>query len=173
MVTCPQHRADMFMDLDAGPREGGTSLADKRAMLLEFLRCQRLPLHVKCEGATPLNSPAAPSSRRRCRCLAGCDIWRRSNAGGLAGGSLAKMHPGDSRLTPSPTSTVPNQISRSWRRRWFSWREKTVFAEQFTRYTDLGFIGHDSAGNPISIRELLVHVIEEHTRHNGHPLPAT
>src|ERR1035437_10138588 len=45
-----QHRSDMFMDLDADPREGGTSLGDERATLLEFLRCQRLTLQVKCEG---------------------------------------------------------------------------------------------------------------------------
>ncbi len=50
VVTKPQHRADMFMDLDADPREGGTSLGDERATLGEFLRCQRLTLQLKCQG---------------------------------------------------------------------------------------------------------------------------
>ena len=34
--------------------------------------------------------------------------------------------------------------------------------------TDLGFVGHDGAGNPLSLRELLVHMVEEYARHNGH-----
>src|SRR4051794_11133449 len=41
-------RADMFLPLDEDPRENGTSLGDERATLVEFLRCQRLTLEVKC-----------------------------------------------------------------------------------------------------------------------------
>ena len=51
---------------------------------------------------------------------------------------------------------------------WTAWREEIAFAEHFARDTDLGFIGRDSVGNPISLRELLVHMIEEYGRHNGH-----
>jgi hypothetical protein len=40
----------MFTDLEADPREGGTSLGDERATLIEFLRGQRLTLLLKCEG---------------------------------------------------------------------------------------------------------------------------
>ncbi len=40
----------MFTDRGLDPREGGTSLGDERATLVEFLRCQRLTLQVKCEG---------------------------------------------------------------------------------------------------------------------------
>ncbi len=32
------------------PREGGPSLGDERATLMEFLRCQRLTLELKCSG---------------------------------------------------------------------------------------------------------------------------
>lgn len=49
-MTTPQHRADMFLDLEADPREGGESLGDERATLVEFLRCQRLTLELKCGG---------------------------------------------------------------------------------------------------------------------------
>src|SRR5215216_4377381 len=45
----PQHRADMF-ELPADPREGGTTLGDERATLIEYLRRQRLTLQIKCEG---------------------------------------------------------------------------------------------------------------------------
>jgi Protein of unknown function (DUF664) len=168
-----QHRADRFLDLEADPRRGGTSLGDERATLVEFLRRQRLTLQVKCEGLTAaqLASRAVePSSRRQCRCLAWCDTWRRSNAGGFGGGSPARTCPGDTSATTSPTatSTVPNPIRGSWRKRGPAWHEEIAFAEQFARDTDLGFIGRDWAGNPISLRELLVHMIEEYARHDGH-----
>ncbi len=52
MVTVikPQHRADRFVDPESDPREGGTSLGDERATLIEYLRGQRLTLQIKCEG---------------------------------------------------------------------------------------------------------------------------
>jgi uncharacterized damage-inducible protein DinB len=51
---------------------------------------------------------------------------------------------------------------------WTAWREEIAFAEQFTRDHDLDFAARDSEGEPISLRELLVHMIEEYARHNGH-----
>ena len=40
----------MFVDPEADPREGGTSLGDERETLIEFLRGQRLTMQLKCEG---------------------------------------------------------------------------------------------------------------------------
>ena len=51
---------------------------------------------------------------------------------------------------------------------WAAWEEEVGFAEQFARDTDLNFVGRDGADQPISLRELLVHMIEEYARHNGH-----
>jgi uncharacterized damage-inducible protein DinB len=51
---------------------------------------------------------------------------------------------------------------------WAAWQEEVAFAEQFTADHDLGFVGHDSQGDPVSLRELLVHMVEEYARHNGH-----
>jgi len=51
---------------------------------------------------------------------------------------------------------------------WAAWRDEVGFAEQFARDTDLRFVGRDGAGEPVSLRELLVHMIEEYARHNGH-----
>ena len=42
------------MDPQDDPREGGTSLGDERTTLLEFLRCQRLTLQIKCDGLDPV-----------------------------------------------------------------------------------------------------------------------
>ncbi len=51
---------------------------------------------------------------------------------------------------------------------WAMWREEVAFAERFVGETDLAFVGEGGAGDPISLRELLVHMIEEYARHNGH-----
>ena len=51
---------------------------------------------------------------------------------------------------------------------WAAWREEVAFAEQFTRDHDLGYVGCDSEGEPVSLRELLVHMIEEYARHTRH-----
>ena len=48
------------------------------------------------------------------------------------------------------------------------WREETEFSDGFTRVTELDFVGQDGAANPVSLRELLVHMVEEYARHNGH-----
>jgi uncharacterized damage-inducible protein DinB len=51
---------------------------------------------------------------------------------------------------------------------WAAWRTEVAFAEHFLSDTDLSFVGQDGAGRAISLRELLVHMIEEYARHNGH-----
>jgi hypothetical protein len=46
----PSRRADMFVAAEHDPREDGPSLGDERATLIEFLRCRRLTLELKCSG---------------------------------------------------------------------------------------------------------------------------
>ena len=43
-----------------------------------------------------------------------------------------------------------------------------AFAEQFVRDRALDYVGQDSEGDPVSLRVLPVHMIEEYARHNGH-----
>jgi hypothetical protein len=40
----------MWVDPEDDPREGGPSLGDERTTLVEYLRCQRLTLELKCSG---------------------------------------------------------------------------------------------------------------------------
>ena len=47
-------------------------------------------------------------------------------------------------------------------------RRVRLHAEQFARDTDLSFVGRDSEGKPISLRELLVHMIEEYAPTGDH-----
>jgi uncharacterized damage-inducible protein DinB len=165
-----QHRSDMFMDLDADPREGGTSLGDGRATLLELLRCQRLTLQVKCEGldaaqlACRAVEPSTMSLLGLVRHMAQVERgWFRQR---FAGQDVPRRY--QSEAEPDGDFDGAEADQEVVEEAWSAWREETAFAEQFARNTDLGFIGRDSADNPISLRELLVHMIEEYARHNGH-----
>ena len=169
-MTTAQHRAELFLDPASDPREGGPRLGDERTTLAEYLRCQRLTLQLKCEGldAEQLARRAVEPStisllglvrhmaevergwfRRR---FAGLDVPRRYQTGTDPDGDF------------NGAVADPAVVEEAWA----AWREEVAFAEQFARDHDLDFAGHDSEGEPISLRGLLVHMIEEYARHNGH-----
>ena len=169
-VTTPRHRADLFLEPAADPRAGGTSLGDERATLEEFLRCQRLTLQLKCEGldaeqlARRAVEPSTMSLLGLLRHLADVERgWFRIR---FAGQDVGKRYQSAAEPDGDFDGAVadPAVVDEAWA----AWREEVAFAEQFTRDTDLGFVGHDSQDSPISLRELLVHMIEEYARHNGH-----
>jgi len=169
-VTKPQHRADMFMDLVADPREGGPSLGDEGATLSEFLRCQRLTLQLKCEGldaaqlACRAVEPSTMSLLGLLRHMAEVERgWFRRR---FAGQDVPKRYQSAAEPDGDFDGAVPDHAVVE--EAWAAWRDEVDFAERFARATDLSFVGHDGAGTPISLRELLVHMIEEYARHNGH-----
>ncbi|MFI9814285.1 DinB family protein [Saccharothrix variisporea] len=52
---------------------------------------------------------------------------------------------------------------------WAAWREEVAFAEGFVRDAPgLDVQGHDDWRGTVSLRWVLVHMIEEYARHNGH-----
>lgn len=170
VVTKPQHRADMFIDLDTDPREGGPSLGDERATLIEFLRCQRLTLQLKCQGldagqlARRAVEPSTMSLLGLVRHMAEVERgWFRRR---FAGHDVPKRYQSDAEPDGDFDGAVADQAVVE--EAWAAWREEVAFAEQFACDTDLGFVGQDGGGNPISLRELLVHMVEEYARHNGH-----
>jgi len=49
------------------------------------------------------------------------------------------------------------------------WREEAEFADKFTmEAADLDVVGNIEYQGPVNLREVLVHVIQEHARHVGH-----
>lgn len=55
-------------------------------------------------------------------------------------------------------------------RAWETWRAEVAFAERFVAEApDLDLTGAgESQGDPIPLREVLIHMVEEYGRHNGH-----
>jgi uncharacterized damage-inducible protein DinB len=169
-VTTPQHRADQFLDPGSDPRQGGPRLGDERATLNEFLRGQRLTLQLKCDGldagqlARRAVEPSTMSLLGLVRHLAEVErSWFRRRFAGL---DVPKRYQTEADPDADFNGAVadPAVVEEAWA----AWREEIAFADQFTRDHELGFVGYDSEGEPISLRELLVHMIEEYARHNGH-----
>ena len=56
----------------------------------------------------------------------------------------------------------PNVVQKAWE----AWRTECAFMDQFVAdAADLGLTDRD---RQISLREVLVHMVEEYARHNGH-----
>jgi uncharacterized damage-inducible protein DinB len=166
----PQHRADRFIDADSDPREAGVSLGDERSTLTEYLRGQRLTLQIKCEGldATQLAwravEPSTMSLLGLVRHMA--EVERKWFRQRFAGQDVPNRYQTAAEPDGDFDGAVPDQVVVD--EAWAAWHDEVTFAEQFALNTDLNFVGHDGAGEPISLRELLVHMIEEYARHNGH-----
>ena len=168
-VTAPQHRADMFVEAARDPREGGPRLGDERTTLNEFLRGQRLTLQLKCEGldagqlARRAVEPSTMSLLGLLRHMAEVERgWFRRRFAGL---DVPKRY--QTEANPDADFNEAVADSAVIEDAWTAWREEIAFAEQFTRDHDLDFVASDANGQ-FSLRELLVHMIEEYARHNGH-----
>jgi uncharacterized damage-inducible protein DinB len=169
-VTTPQHRADLFIDPVDDPREGGPRLGGERATLTEFLRSQRLTLELKCAGldaeqlARRSVEPSTMSLLGLVRHMAEVERrWFRTR--------FAEDNPGFLYQTADDPDgdfngavADPVVVDEAWA----AWRAEIAFANEFIADHDFDFVGTDSRGEPVSLRELLVHMIEEYARHNGH-----
>jgi len=160
----------VFLDPASDPREGGPRLGDERATLNEFLRFQRLTLQVKCDGLDAARlarrsvKPSTMSLLGLVRHMAEVErTWFRRR---FAGNDVPKRY--QTETDPdgdfNGAAADPAVVAEAWA----AWREETAFSDQFIKEHDLDFVGQDSLGDPVSLRELLVHMIEEYARHNGH-----
>ncbi len=169
-MTTPQHRADLFLDPATDPRDGGPTLGDERTTLTEFLRCQRLTLQIKCEGldaeqlARRAVEPSTMSLLGLVRHMAEVERgWFRRR---FAQQDAPKRYQTEAEPDGDFDGAIADQAVVD--EAWAAWRDEVAFAEQFVSDNELDFVGQDSRGNPVSLRELLVHMVEEYARHNGH-----
>jgi uncharacterized damage-inducible protein DinB len=169
-VTTPQHRADVFLDPASDPREGRVRLGDERATLNEYLRTQRLTLELKCQGldagqlARRSVEPSTMSLLGLVRHMAEVErTWFRRR---FAGNDVPKRYQTEADPDGDFDGAVadPAVVDEAWA----ALREEMAFSDQFVKEHDLDFVGTTVDGQPISLRELLVHMVEEYARHNGH-----
>ena len=160
---------DMWVHPDEDPRADG-NFAGERATLIGYLRDRRLTLEMKCAGldaeqmARRSVEPSNLSLLGLVRHMAGTErVWFRRV---MAGEDIELLYRTDEDHNADFNDAVadPAVVAEAWE----SWRAEVAFAEKFVDETsDLGLTGKTGDG-PIELREVLVHMIEEYARHNGH-----
>jgi uncharacterized damage-inducible protein DinB len=165
--------ADMFVDPDKDLRTDPPGQVDERAMLLAFLRWQRETLELKCSGLDAADLAHRPlefsslSLLGLVRHLADVErTWFRRR--------LARQDaPPHYRTTEDPDAAFngarpdPALVAEAWER----WRSEIVFADQLVAEApNLEAITTppDQWRGPLSLRWVLIHMVEEYARHNGH-----
>ncbi len=169
-------RADMFIDLEDDQRENGPTMGDERTTLVEFLRCVRLTLEMKCAGldaeamARRSVEPSTMSLLGLVRHLA--EMERGSFRNVMAGQDAPRLFCSDTDRDGDFDGAVPDLhvVAEAWD----AWRAEVDFAERFVAdapslditANDRGGVG--SGQGPISLREVLLEMIHEYARHLGH-----
>jgi hypothetical protein len=174
-------RADMFTEdgrpSDDDPREHGPTLGDERTTLVESLRCQRLTLEMKCAGldseamARRSVEPSTLSLLGLVRHLA--EMERDTFRIMMAGQAVPRLFCSDAERDGDFDGAVPDPqvVAEAWD----AWRAEVDFATRFVADAPSLDITagdplnqHGSGGGDMSLREVLVGMIEEYARHMGH-----
>jgi len=162
---------DLWVDPADDPRrQGELEIVDERSNLLEYLRVYRHTLRMKCDGLTPeqLASRSVPPSTLSLlglvRHMAKVERdWFRRTA---AGQDVPRLYWSEEDRDEAFSQAVADE--RTVATAFATWEQEVAFAESFVEgHTDLGEVypHHDE---PISLRELLLHMVEEYARHCGH-----
>ena len=174
-------RADMFTEdgkpSDDDPREHGERLGDERSTLVEALRCQRLTLTMKCAG---LDAEAMARRAVEPSTMSLLGIVRHLAEGEHDTFRLMMAGEDEPRLYCSETNrdgdfddavADPQLVTEAWE----AWQNEVDFATRFVEEAPSLDITagdplnqHGSGGGDMSLREVLVGMIEEYARHMGH-----
>lgn len=162
---------------DDDPRENGPRLADERTTLVESLRRQRLTLQMKCVDldadamARRSVEPSTMSLLGLVRHLA--EVERATFRRLMAGQDTPRLFCTDTDRDGDFDGAVadPDVVAQAWD----AWRTEVEFAVDFVNDApslditadDLSNL-HGSGGAAMSLREVIVGMIEEYARHLGH-----
>ena len=162
---------------DDDPREHRPRLGDERTVLVDALRRQRLTLQMKCAGldaeamARRSVEPSTMSLLGLVRHLA--EVERATFRRMMAGHDAPRLFCSDTDRDGDFDGAVPDPevVAEAWA----AWRAEVDFAERFVAAApDLDVTAddplneHGSGGGAMSLREVLVGMIEEYARHMGH-----
>jgi len=159
------------------PRENGPRLGGERATLVESLRRQRLTLQMKCADldaeamARRAVEPSTMSLLGLVRHLA--EVERGTFRRLMAGQDAPRLFTSDADRDGDFDGAIadPQVVAEAWD----VWRAEVDFAVAFVAdapsldiTADDSANHHGSGGGLISLREVMVGMIEEYSRHLGH-----
>jgi hypothetical protein len=162
---------------DDDPRETKPTLGDERTTLVEALRRQRLTLEMKCAGldaeamARRAVEPSTMSLLGLVRHLA--EIERATFRVMMSGQDLPRLFCSATDRDGDFNGAIPDPaiVGEAWE----AWRAEVEFATRFVADApSLDITGddplnqHGSGGGLMSLREVMVGMIEEYARHMGH-----
>jgi uncharacterized damage-inducible protein DinB len=163
--------ADMAVDPGDDPRVDPPTEADERATVVAFLSGQRGTLELKCSGlddADLARRSVDPSMLSLlglvCHMAEVERIWFRRV---MAGQDAPPHFYSDADPDGDFDGAVPDAevIAEAWS----VWRDEVAFAERFVaEAATLDVTGNDPWRGRTSLRWVLVHMVEEYARHNGH-----
>jgi hypothetical protein len=169
-MTSPGRRAELFVGSQPDHRFSGPANGDERRMLVDFLGAQRATLELKCAGVdAELSRRSVPPSTLSLLGLVRhlADVERRWFRRVLAGQDVQPLFSTEADPDGDFDGAVsdPSAVAAGWE----AWRCEVAFAERFvTGAPDLDIMGHDSWRGTVSLRWVLIHLVEEYARHNGH-----
>jgi uncharacterized damage-inducible protein DinB len=172
MASKAQKYPDMWVDPEDDPRAAATSTAtDERSVLLEYLQHFRLTFEMKCEGldaeqmARRSVEPSSMSLLGLLRHLAAVEqTWFRIT---MVNEDVPRLWGKDEERDADFDGAVADEgvVAEAWE----AWRREVAYAVAFVeRAESLDVVSTHATRGPITLRELLVHLIEEYARHCGH-----
>ncbi len=171
-VPGSQRHAGRFVGPEDDPRESGQlACTDERSTLAEYLRYHRETLKLKCDGLGPeelaLRSvePSTLSLLGLVRHMA--DVERHWFRRVMAADDVERRFRLPDHADADFDGAVPDAevVADAWA----AWAEEVAFAQRFLdEHADLDMVATTPDGAEVSFREVLVHMVEEYARHNGH-----
>lgn len=162
----------LWVDPEDDPRVNETSTAtDERSVLLAYLRHFRLTFEMKCDGldaeqmARRSVEPSSMSLLGLLRHLAAVEqTWFRIT---MVNEDVPRLWGKDQERDADFDGAVADEsvVAEAWE----AWRREVAYAVEFVeRAESLDVVSTHATRGPITLRELLVHLIEEYARHCGH-----
>jgi uncharacterized damage-inducible protein DinB len=166
----PKPRADVFLPPEEDPRNDEPVVGGEREVLMAYLQWQRQTLDLKCSGldADQLARRSVPPSTMSLLGLVRhmADVERAWFRRRMAKQTLPRLFGRDAEPDADFDGAVadPDVVAEAWQ----LWAEEKVFADEFIQSAESLEVLGDVDGTPVTLREVLVHMVEEYARHNGH-----
>jgi uncharacterized damage-inducible protein DinB len=153
----------MLVAPDDDPRADGGFDNNERAMLVGYLADRGMTFEMKCADLDAANMAARsvpPSDLSLLGLLRHLtDVERHWFRQEMAGSDEPDRYGDDEFRGAVPDAGV---VDDAWR----AWREEVAYAEQVVE--DIADLGTRGKRRGVPLREVLIHMIEEYARHNGH-----
>ena len=163
---------DMWVDPEDDPREA-TNPTSETENLVQYLRAYRQTFEMKCDGlnaeqmARRSVPPSTLSLLGLLRHLARVEhSWFHRVLNGNLGDAKLFDAPEDPEVAFTGAIAAPSVVDDAWN----LWRAQVADADRWLDTVDDSDMPRDADvdGQPVPIRDILVHLIEEYARHCGH-----